>query len=106
VKHLYYEACPKLTALLASFPTLQEWDWSCWCSAFITDKGPDGLKARYRTMCSGSCHAINLALEIWNSHENWKKCGFQNFSLRQAMGTWDPAHRKAFLSYVENPFFP
>lgn len=99
-------AYPEMTRLLASFPTLQRWDWSCWCQDFILDKGPYGLRARYKTMCSGSRHAVDLALEVWNSEVPWKKYGFQKFSLRQAMGTWDPRHREAFLTYAQNPFFP
>jgi hypothetical protein len=103
-----YSRCayPEMANLLASFPTLQRWDWSCWDSHFITDKGPDGLRARYKTMCSAGRHAVNLALEVWNSDGPWKKYGFQKFSLRCALGTWDPRHHAAFLAYVENPFLP
>ncbi len=97
---------PDVAKFLASFPTLHEWDWSCWGPDFIFDKGPDGLRERYRIMCSGGQHAVNLALEIWSRRIEWKRYGFEKFCLPAALGTWDLAHKKAFLAYVENPFFP
>jgi len=106
VNNIRRAAYPEMTKLLASFPTLQQWDWTCFGQAFIFDKGPDGLRARYRMMCSASCHAVDLALEIYSHEIPWQKHGFHKFSLRHALATWDGEHRKAFISFVENPFLP
>ena len=86
----------RLLALSASFPTLRgvldRWDpealdrWAC---------GP--------VPGSGAFHAAAFCLSVYNADAPWQ-CG--PFDLQRALGTWDAAHRAAFLAWVRAPWWP
>ncbi len=82
--------------LTASFPTLRgvldEWDpvrldeWAC---------GPEPG--------SGAFRAAQFVLSVFNSEADWQ-CG--RFDLQRALGTWDAAHRAAFMAWLQSPWWP
>ncbi len=86
----------RMLALVNSFPTLRgkfsHWDalvfhdWAC---------GPEPS--------SGMKHAARFILEVWNPYDEWK-CG--RFDWQRAIGIWDEGHRKAFIAWLQDPFFP
>lgn len=61
---------------------------------------------------SGSWHAAMFLLHVWNIDTDWRKeglkarAGYGRFNLGRAMASWDDAHRRACLAWVEAPFFP
>lgn len=56
-----------------------------------------------KAVTGGSLHAARFALSIWNHDASWK---VGPFNLVAAFGTWDEAHREAFLAWCREPFFP
>ena len=60
----------------------------------------------------GSRQAAMFLLHVWNGDTDWRKeglkvkPGFGRFNLSRAMAVWDDDHRKAFLAWAEEPFFP
>jgi hypothetical protein len=76
-----------------------------WCGDFIIrEKG--GLLDTYRVASSGERKSIEFCLNVWNSWTDWTEYGYRQFNLVEAFGTWDDAHRAAFRSWAEKPFFP
>lgn len=52
---------------------------------------------------TGSLHAARFILSVWNPGVDWK-CG--RFYVTEALGCWDDAHRRAFLTWASNPWWP
>jgi hypothetical protein len=51
---------------------------------------------------SGALHAARFVLGVFNPRARWQ-CG--RFDALAAIGTWDQAHRAAFVSWVASPWF-
>jgi hypothetical protein len=51
---------------------------------------------------SGSAAAARFLLGVWNGGDGLKK----RFDLFEAWSSWDDAHRKAALQWLELPFWP
>jgi hypothetical protein len=96
----------KMVALAESFPSFRgvfENGWSVErLSAWWKSGAPTG----------GSRHVAAFLLNVWNcstTASEWARYGFRGlgaFNVVKAMGTWDPAHRDAFLRWCREPFFP
>lgn len=60
----------------------------------------------------GSRHVAMFLLQVWNMHTTaaeWRREGFKGiepFNAVAALGTWDDAHRSAFVTWCQEPFFP
>jgi hypothetical protein len=52
---------------------------------------------------TSALHAARFVLALWNSHVDWE-CG--RFDAVRALGTWDQAHRVAFLVWATQPWWP
>jgi hypothetical protein len=52
----------------------------------------------------GSGHAVAFVLNVWNSE--WAVSHRWPFNIVRAMGTWDHAHRRAFMEWCERPYLP
>ena len=52
---------------------------------------------------SGAFHAAAFCSSVYNADAPWQ-CG--PFDLQRALGTWDAAHRAAFLAWVRAPWWP
>jgi len=108
---------PKMTELAASFPTLQK--------APIEPFDPEVLDPWLLSgaACHGALHAGRFILTVWSGRmghvEDSKRnkdemfdyrvespwaCGL--FDLIDAMSTWDDAHRKAFVAWARDPWWP
>jgi hypothetical protein len=48
-------------------------------------------------------HAARFILEVWNPYDEWP-CG--KFDWMRAIGVWDEGHRKAFIAWLQDPFYP
>ena len=94
----------KMVHLLSSFPSMpckKVREWNC---DFLTE--PGGLIDIYRPSSSGQKRAIEFCLNVWNQDTDWTEFGYQNFNFASAFGTWDDAHKAAFLAWAKDPFFP
>lgn len=81
-----------IVELMRSFPSLQ---------GYGTTWDADALD-------EAACHfqgmqrfAAQFVLEVWSAERDWK-CG--TFTVARATDMWDAAHRKAFLSWVSDPW--
>lgn len=60
----------------------------------------------------GSIHVARFLLQVWNMHTTaaeWRVFGFkrfESFSVAYALSSWDDEHRRAFVNYCREPFFP
>ncbi len=77
---------PTLRGKFTRWNALEFSDWAC---------GPEPS--------SGMRHAARFILEVWNPYDEWP-CG--KFDWNRAIGMWDDGHRKAFISWLQDPFFP
>lgn len=76
----------------------------------LTPWRPDKWARWWRTsgaQTSGSYHAVAFCLSLWSGCNDrfWKRRGYE-FDVVRAFGTWDHAHREAFLSWCANPWRP
>lgn len=54
---------------------------------------------------SGSHHAAAFVLSVWDPDGPWSK-GHLHFSVVKAFQHWDDAHRSAFRTWAERPWWP
>lgn len=81
----------------------------------------DALALLRWAVSTGASHGEILAakflLSVWNPGIDWEKTArehnlittgqkFSRFDLFEAMNVWDQIHIKAFLTWIELPFFP
>src|SRR4029077_4225837 len=100
-----------MTTLARSFPTLREAD----------GLEPWDVERFARWLCSGTSggarRATRFVLHVWNPtadhREMGRELGLENadaclepFNLSDAIGVWDEAHKRAFIAWVEAPFWP
>jgi hypothetical protein len=99
-----------MTRLARGFPMLAEargidpWDvgtflrWAC--TADLT---------------SSSLYAVRFVLQVWNARTDWRAAAadkgldgahLEPFNVVDALAAWDDAHRAAFVSWCEAPFWP
>ena len=86
--------------LARSFPTLE--------SCTPTDPGEWDI-ARFMakadaSLSSGGIHAALFVASVW--HWDWPSIHGREFRVAEAMCVWDEQHRRAFLQWCEDPFFP
>jgi len=56
------------------------------------------------SLSSGGIHAALFVASVW--HWDWPKSHGREFRIAEAMCVWDEQHRRAFLQWCEDPFFP
>jgi len=104
----------RMIALVWSFPSLAGYQPSHSMTAGVDVFDPVAFEqwARGPWATGGSIRAARFILEVWNGGERAKAnklvCGWKlgPFSFKEAMCTWDSAHRRAFLAFCEKPFWP
>jgi hypothetical protein len=100
-----------MTTLARLFPTLQ--------GASGTE--PFHLETFVRWLCSGvsggTRRAGRFLLHVWNPNADHREVGrelgienaddcLEPFNLSDALGVWDAEHVRAFITWVEAPFWP
>jgi len=55
---------------------------------------------------SGSHHAAAFVLNVWDPTGPWTTSGRLRFNVSVAFQHWDGAHRRAFLEWAQNPWWP
>lgn len=86
----------RMLDLVNSFPTLRN-KFSTW-NALQFEEWACGPEPS-----SGMKHAARFILEVWNPYDEWK-CG--RFDWQRAISMWDDKHRKAFIDWLQAPFYP
>jgi hypothetical protein len=103
-----------LQALAESFPTL--------CGRipleFFDTRGglldACAFAAWARPLSGGEREAVLFVLSVWNSSTNWHEAAGLcrsdgpmggRFDVHRALGTWDQAHRDAFLAWARDPWW-
>ena len=93
--------------LIFSFPSLHR------TAPGLTPWNPTMWAKWWRTsgaQTSGTYHAVALCLSVWSggnrdaAGRKWFT-GYE-FDAARAMGSWDNAHRAAFLKWVADPWWP
>ncbi len=100
-----------MTRLAHLFPSMKDapgvepWDvdrflgWACDARSDVTGVG---------------FHVVRFLLQVWGCRTSWRDVAtsqgldgshLEPFNVVQACATWDEAHRLAFLSWVEVPFY-
>lgn len=79
-----------------TFPTLADYVPAVWDA--------DALERAVYGGGSGALHAARFVLEVFNSRIDWPRLG--RFSVSEAFGTWDEAHREAFRAWTRYPWWP
>lgn len=101
-----------MLALVRSFPSLRGYPAGLSSGhAEYFDAAAFEFWARGAWATSGSINAARFVMEVWNGGErnrgkllcDWK---IGLFSVREAMCSWDAAHRAAFLEFCGSPFWP
>jgi hypothetical protein len=102
-----------MTTLAHSFPSLREAD----------GLNPWDLERFARWLCAGTGggakRAGHFVLHVWNAAADHREFGrelgiesavaeecLRPFNLSDALGVWDEEHKRAFISWVEAPFWP
>ena len=102
-----------MSTLARSFPSLREAD----------GVAPWDLQRFARWLCAGTAggarRAGRFVLHVWNATADHREFGRElgldaevvgeclaPFNLSEALGVWDEDHRRAFISWVEAPFWP
>jgi hypothetical protein len=100
-----------MTTLARSFPSLRGAD----------GVDPWDLERFARWLCAGTgggaARAGRLVLHVWNAAADHREFGrelgiefaddcLQPFNLSEALGVWDEEHKRAFIAWVEAPFWP
>jgi hypothetical protein len=88
----------RMTALAESFPTLRDADgvrpWDAQrLEAWLLSGAPG-----HGASCAG-----RFVLSVWNSYDEWRS---GRFDLHEALGCWDDKHRRAFLAWSVQPWWP
>jgi hypothetical protein len=88
----------KITELALAFPTLQS-------APGVTPWNAKELDnwAFSDAPGSGGKWAARFVLNLWNADTDWDSGLFEVFD---AIAAWDEAHRKAFLLWASNPWWP
>ncbi len=92
------EAAGRMEELVGTFPSLREAPGGSPWDALLLDEWP--LR---REDGSAALHAARFVLEVWDSSGRWD-CG--PFGVVNALATWDHAHKKAFLRWAADPWWP
>ncbi len=109
----HVDARAALSVLARRFPTLRDAD----------GVDPWDVEAFVRWLCGpvpggGAGRAGRFILHVWNAHDDFQAFGrelglgdvaddaLKPFNLSEAIGVWDEEHGRAFLSWVEAPFWP
>lgn len=90
------ERANKVEALVHSFPSLYDADPPLY-----------PLEAERLTAWAGQFDKRHNPMAYWSARFVLSVCldGWAGFDAVQAVRTWDPAHRRAFTSWVNRPFF-
>ena len=105
--------CEAMTALCQRFPTLRDadgvdpWDpltllrWLC-TSPAVTGGGEVAARFVLSIWSEDDWHAVALEHGFVKPDSTYPR----PFNVREAFGRWDNAHVQAFLSWINDPFFP
>ena len=51
----------------------------------------------------GGLCAARFVLSVWDPRQKWTS---GRFDMHEALSIWDDEHRKAFMTWVQNPWWP
>jgi hypothetical protein len=64
---------------------------------------PDQLERIIGKLSSGERAVAQFILHVWNPNHEW---GGERFDIMKALSVWDKAHRKVFLEWAREPWWP
>ncbi len=88
----------KMAAFAKTFPSLRPAPGVAVWHAMALDRW-----AAKAAVSHGELVTARFVLAVWDAGTEWQ-CG--RFDLMDALRVWDPGHRRAFLSWVVDPWWP
>lgn len=92
---------PQMSELAERFPCMKM--WSKRGRGGVRPFDSEAMDAEGGVASSGELHVIRFLLGVFNSGVEWKS---GRFDLIRAYDVWDEAHRRAFVSWAQEPFWP